>query len=648
MRPAQRHQAAMPAVVAAPQSNEPRAEPQKRQPERAADSNREDDLQLLEQLLGAAEKPEPPTFKADDMFLTDTDEDESEPEPEPEPVGSEPKKKPRRKVGRPEGRKPAEGRQEAERRVGAPSSARPRAADASPPLALVPSPAAPVAPRSPAKKRFQVGDRVLAKLDSQGWHAGTISKHDYLEEHFAAPVPYQILLDSACRHDKHYIYAPDDSDDVVRAIPEDVTVFPEDPPEEVKHCNDAAKQCPLHHECADGIMCPLYHFCGKQGRMKTRMRRRLERGPKHSEPALPGSTHADLSLAELLEFVEGEPEPKKAKKRGGRKKRKQRNRSSKCARSGDEPAIEQPDERPDEPNPNCLCPLLVCPVCPDDGNKDQNDPDTNSEDINSEGEERNQDGPTVAAADTTTGDNNPEEERNEADEFGLPCAGEPELRGTQPEPGVRIPSPEPEPGAAQVIDPEPGAGAGAPDTSTADETQGLLSELQNDISELAKLPEVVELEKKLIGFSSALQARRKARDAEINSLEARLAKLRQEQAADDELRRQWPRISGAVAPASDSPAEDGQFCCALHEFDGAKCTVNGGGECGGGECECDCHAIAAAGRETIIAKLKEGVDLSSVFRPELFEEDVDAEQEKALGDFERRLLIRKDVLSPVC
>ena len=580
------------------------------------------------------EKPEPPTFKADDMFLTDTDEDESEPEPEPdrEPAGSaEP-------AVRPEGRKPAEGRQEAERRVGAPSSARrPRAADTAPPA----SPA-PVAPRDPAKKRFQVGDRVLAKLDSQGWHAGTISKHDYLEEHFAAPVPYQILLDSACRHDKHYIYAPDDSDDVVRAIPEDVTLFPEDPPEEVKHCNDAAKQCPLHHECPDGIMCPLYHFCGKQGRMRTRMRRRLERGPKHSEPALPADVmlvgesgrmarrpctadqpHADLSLAELLEFVEGEPEPKKAKKRGGRKKRKQRKRSSKCARSGDEPAIEQPDERPDEPNPNCLCPLLVCPVCPDDGNKNQNDPDTNSEDansedFNSEGEERNHDGPTVA---TTAGNKSPEKERNEADV----SAGEPELRG---------------PGA--------GAGAGgAPDTSAADEAQGLLSELQNDISELAKLPEVVELEKKLASFSIALAARRKARDAEINSLEAQLAKLRQEQAADDELRRQWPRISGAVAPASDSQAEEGQFCCALHEFNGNKCTVSGGGECGG-ECECDCHAIAAAGRETIIAKLKEGVDLSSVFSEELFEEDVDADQEKALGDFERRLLIRQDVLSPVC
>ena len=67
--------------------------------------------------------------------------------------------------------------------------------------------------------RFGVGDRVLARHSAQGpdgaeWKRGTIASLLYRERSFepGAVAPYQIQLDDS----GEFIYAPDDSDDVVR------------------------------------------------------------------------------------------------------------------------------------------------------------------------------------------------------------------------------------------------------------------------------------------------------------------------------------------------------------------------------------------------------------------------------------------------
>ena len=131
--------------------------------------------------------------------------------------------------------------------------------------------------------------------------------------------------------------------------------------------------------------------------------------------------------------------------------------------------------------------------------------------------------------------------------------------------------------------------------------------------------------------------------------------LRAEQAADDELRRQFPRLSGAASGVAasadlcteyhDASWEASGKCCASHECpDEGNCTLTSSGGHRGGpdddcECDCDCHAIAAAGREAVLVKLEEGVDFSPLFRPDLFETaDMDAEQEQALDAFERTLI----------
>ena len=70
-----------------------------------------------------------------------------------------------------------------------------------------------------ATLRFGVGDRVLARHSAQGpdgaeWKRGTIASLLYRERSFepGAVAPYQIQLDDS----GEFIYAPDDSDDVVR------------------------------------------------------------------------------------------------------------------------------------------------------------------------------------------------------------------------------------------------------------------------------------------------------------------------------------------------------------------------------------------------------------------------------------------------
>eukprot|EP01043_Picozoa_sp_COSAG02_P016020 COSAG02_NODE_696_length_18385_cov_48.260855_17_plen_774_part_00 len=56
----------------------------------------------------------------------------------------------------------------------------------------------------------------------------------------------------------------------------------------------------------------------------------------------------------------------------------------------------------------------------------------------------------------------------------------------------------------------------------------------------------------------------------------------------------------------------------------------------GNDCDCDCHAIAKAGRDVILAKLVEGMDFTPVFEPELFE-PVDVDTEHTVQTFEKAL-----------
>ena len=60
-------------------------------------------------------------------------------------------------------------------------------------------------------------------------------------------------------------------------------------------------------------------------------------------------------------------------------------------------------------------------------------------------------------------------------------------------------------------------------------------------------------------------------------------------------------------------------------------------------CECDCHAVAAAGRETVLAKLAEGVDFSPLFsdtenrfRSDMDSSDMDLEPARVLAGLRRR------------
>merc|ERR1712159_782764 len=42
-----------------------------------------------------------------------------------------------------------------------------------------------------------------------------------------------------------------------------------------KTCSCTGEDCPHFHVCDDTINCPKYHFCGKKGRIKTAMWKKL-------------------------------------------------------------------------------------------------------------------------------------------------------------------------------------------------------------------------------------------------------------------------------------------------------------------------------------------------------------------------------------
>ena len=238
-------------------------------------------------------------------------------------------------------------------------------------------------PPPPKAKRFKVGDRVLASFHNQ-WRAGTISQLDYLEEGWGLEklAPYQILLDSPCRFASHYIFASCDDDYCVRAFPEsardsrDLLATDQEHHDMAgKRCSDAGDECPLYHECGDGLDCKLYHFCSKKGRRKTQLRRKLQERQRE-QPALCclDSTCPDcdtddkckhpgdpaLSLEAVLAFVEGGAASPAGRKKKKKKRSKNRNKAAAAAVAGgqgDHPDIHNhhPPAHPGEVACNCDC-----------------------------------------------------------------------------------------------------------------------------------------------------------------------------------------------------------------------------------------------------------------------------------------------------
>ena len=503
-------------------------------------------------------------------------------------------------------------------------------------------------------KRFAIGSRVLAMTDfSTEWLPGTVTGHDYYEDDWSEtkkePAPYQIKLDAtgekvpACSSYTRYIYAPTDDDSCVCAIPARASDLPSE-----NRCNDCGTTCPLYHDCDDGLNCSQYHYCGKEGRQKTRRRRKLlartGRGANvqqnQTESAtLPKCPDCDkrhvhcpdkkdevgqlsgpeaMSLDELLAFVEGGPADSTAPKLAGggggagkkaKKAKKKEKRQRKSAQVKSE-AEEQSGETESEHS------TAVQP--PRDHQKD-------------EVEERETDpGSELAFSDSTS-----------------PAPSTPPSTPPRRHPGYKF-----------ELDLEPEYPAAASELPVAASVALLANKAalfenasSNTVTERAApmpipmqhrgsttvvvntttvvtpdspvfeapcsrpLFSAEEADTKSSAFETAMDevvlTRRAAREAEIAALKVRMEMLLAEQAADDELQRQWLRMPKVVD--SSTPRQSTSKCC-------NKCTLGSSRPeellCRGitdaqvitaADCECDCHAIVAAGREAILAKLAEGV-----------------------------------------
>ena len=148
-----------------------------------------------------------------------------------------------------------------------------------------------------------------------------------------------------------------------------------------------------------------------------------------------------------------------------------------------------------------------------------------------------------------------------------------------------------------------------------------------------------------------------ARLAEIAQLEARLASLRAEEVDDAKLEQQWQqhcqssyefdRIRTSDKPQTKPQEQHPEVQCQIIQNHRRTLTPmmtkprRDCNICSKGEvCSCDdCHAaIAATGRAAVVAKLLEGVDFSSVFCEERFdEEDMDEELRRTLATFGENL-----------
>ena len=186
--------------------------------------------------------------------------------------------------------------------------------------------------------RFKPGDRVLARytIGGDGWHAGTVHTLNYSEPGWSRgrTVPYDIRLDSLCRFDNHFVSAPYDDDSCVRAL--EGASFSELEEKEdtcAPRCNRGGSECALYHVCGDCVQCPKFHFCGKEGRFKTRVWKKLaarkERRDKckkcqngSCEPSpSPGEASSSSAGAVSATSVDGKKKRKKRKKKKKKKKR---------------------------------------------------------------------------------------------------------------------------------------------------------------------------------------------------------------------------------------------------------------------------------------------------------------------------------------
>jgi len=75
-----------------------------------------------------------------------------------------------------------------------------------------------------AALRFGLGDRVLCATDGESeifWRSGTVVGYWYYEAHWDKLTPYQVRLDSTDTKPTAYIYAPVDSDELIKWLGDD-------------------------------------------------------------------------------------------------------------------------------------------------------------------------------------------------------------------------------------------------------------------------------------------------------------------------------------------------------------------------------------------------------------------------------------------
>ena len=100
-------------------------------------------------------------------------------------------------------------------------------------------------------------------------------------------------------------------------------------------CNGQGEFCPLHHHCADGMDCPDYHCCGVhkcrsyetvRDRLRNKMRKKERKKQEHRkvwDTSSKGIGNKDnVSIDELLAFINGESNSKQHSK--SKKKKKKR------------------------------------------------------------------------------------------------------------------------------------------------------------------------------------------------------------------------------------------------------------------------------------------------------------------------------------
>jgi len=201
-------------------------------------------------------------------------------------------------------------------------------------------------------KRFKIGDRVIAKMNV--WCAGTVSQVDYREDHWEQErvSAYQILLDSECRFEQHYIHAPEDIDEYVRPLPKSTKTYEKyDTRKHIKCCGGGVN-CPHFHVCDDNIKCRKYHFCGRRGKVKTAMWRKIaERDAVTKKNKYNNSQNSnnrccqdgncndtrEKSIDAILDFI-GAHIHKKLK-RSKKKKKKRKKKSNKIESSNNDKKI---------------------------------------------------------------------------------------------------------------------------------------------------------------------------------------------------------------------------------------------------------------------------------------------------------------------